>query len=94
MTKWLKLLALAMQWAAIQTTKPQDQKLRKEDKLLQEMWEVGKRIFSPAVTQTEKDVEAAATLDDLLLDDDDSDNMTAFLDEGAKENDNGKNLKS
>lgn len=93
MTKWLKILALAMQWAAIQTTKTQDQKQRKEDKLLQEIWETGRRIFSPAVTQTEKAVENAETLGDLLLDDDDSDNMTAFLKEGHKEKENGKNFK-
>lgn len=81
--KWLKLLSLALQWIAIQSTKPEDKTARREDRLLREMWETGKQLFAPEVTKLERDIEKAATLDD-LLDDADDNTVTAFLGEKPK----------
>lgn len=89
MGKWIKLLLLALEWAAIQKTKPKDQNLRKEDQILQDLWSAGKAIFSPVVTKVEKAVAEAETLDDLILDDSDN-NLNAFIKNETETNENGK----
>lgn len=67
--KWLKILALALQWIAIQSTKPEDSKNRKEDRLLNDMWELGRSLFTKeeVPTTVERALETADSFDDLLL---------------------------